>query len=476
MDIRASRKDVIWSYLGYFLRLASSFIVLPFTLRFVNEMELGLWYAFLSVGTFVNLLDFGYSNVIVKNITYAWCGAKEVKGEGFSDPIEANQPNYKLFVNIYYANKYVNLIVSLMALLISLSIGSIYIHSISSDMSGNRHLFAWAVYCFGIFANIYYNYIICALKGIGDIQRAEKAVVVSRVAHIVCSIVGLTSGLGILAMAIANVASGIVLRIASKHYLLANAEVNSAIREHKRQLRAADVKDTVKSIWVNAKKVGLTMVCSFATRQTITLLSAAYVGLGDTASYGLANQMATMLAGVCQIYFYALLPQITAQRVAQKKEELKKTVSVSYTSYWLVYILGALVLIVAGAPILKLIRSNTSLPLPLLIFTLVWVFFDYNTTMAYVVITTANVVPYVRSSCVSSVLVVLLSFLACLLGTGIWGMLAANFAVQILYNYWRWPLYVMRDVGLTVKTAFAMGLTELKTFAKGMKAARARRF
>ncbi len=82
MAVNIGKKDVIWSYLGYFFNLCTNIILMPFILRAVEGNELGLWYTFLSVGTLVNLLDFGFSPTLVRNVTYAWCGAKENKKRG----------------------------------------------------------------------------------------------------------------------------------------------------------------------------------------------------------------------------------------------------------------------------------------------------------------------------------------------------------------------------------------------------------
>ena len=49
MAVNIGKKDVIWSYLGYFFNLCTNIILMPFILRAVEGNELGLWYTFLSV-------------------------------------------------------------------------------------------------------------------------------------------------------------------------------------------------------------------------------------------------------------------------------------------------------------------------------------------------------------------------------------------------------------------------------------------
>ena len=102
MAVNIGKKDVIWSYLGYFFNLCTNIFLMPFLLRMVEGNVLGLWYTFLSVGMFVNLLDFGFSPTLVRNVTYAWCGAKEIKEEGTSE-LQGNEPNYVLFFKVLQA-------------------------------------------------------------------------------------------------------------------------------------------------------------------------------------------------------------------------------------------------------------------------------------------------------------------------------------------------------------------------------------
>lgn len=50
-------------------------ILLPVVLHFLPSDELGLWYVFLSIGTFVSLFDFGFTPQMARQITYSFSGA-----------------------------------------------------------------------------------------------------------------------------------------------------------------------------------------------------------------------------------------------------------------------------------------------------------------------------------------------------------------------------------------------------------------
>ena len=133
MSIKTRKSDVIWSYIGYFFNLCTNLILLPFILKFIQADQLGLWFTFISVGTLVNLLDFGFSPTLMRNITYAWCGAKELKSQGVS-VVLGEEPNFQLFFKVLQACKYISLAVAGAAFVILITAGSIYIHFVAREI------------------------------------------------------------------------------------------------------------------------------------------------------------------------------------------------------------------------------------------------------------------------------------------------------------------------------------------------------
>ena len=69
-------------FLGYFLNIGVSVILLPFILKYLDTNEIGLWYTFISLSVLINLIDFGFSSTITRNISYAWGGATKLLKEG----------------------------------------------------------------------------------------------------------------------------------------------------------------------------------------------------------------------------------------------------------------------------------------------------------------------------------------------------------------------------------------------------------
>jgi hypothetical protein len=65
-------------------------------------------------------------------------------------------------------------------------------------------------------------------------------------------------------------------------------------------------------------------------------------------------------------------------------------------------------------------------------------FVDYITNVYGYLIMTGNKVPFLKSSLITVVLILILNFVFNKLEFGMWGILSANFLAGLVYNYWYW--------------------------------------
>lgn len=462
MPIKTSRRDVFWSYAGYFFNISTSIIIIPFTLRLIPGAELGLWYTFLSVGALVNLLDFGFSNTLVRNITYAWCGAESLKAQGYSEKKNNNgMPNYRLFISVLKACRFISICVATAALLVLLVIGTKYITFVARNISGSNYIYAWYVFIIAVFLNIYFNYWTSTLKGVGAIEQSQKAIIISRVAQIVFSVVGLLYGFGVIALAMAYLISGFVLRISSKHMLYKYQDIQEKISLYDKEVPISEVYEIIKLVWFNAKKVGLVSISAFAITQSTTLISAAFIDLGATASYGLSLQIISVISGISQTLFTAMIPKMTDFQINCRTEDLNKLFSTAMTIFWMIYFVGMLTLLTVGLPFVNFIKSNTELPFVMVSFMGLYQLLETNHSLFATYISISNKIPYVRASLVSGVLIVIFSLIVAKYSIfGIYGLMSVQFLVQLCYNNWKWPYVVMKKLKTSPWKMYILGLNE----------------
>ena len=83
-----------------------------------------------------------------------------------------------------------------------------------------------------------------------------------------------------------------------------------------------------KDIWFNAKRSGIISLCSYATNQSLTLICSAYLGVGETAAYGLSSlQIVTAIMNVAGILMAAYQPKLINSMVLGKNDEYRKMFS-----------------------------------------------------------------------------------------------------------------------------------------------------
>ena len=219
MAIQLSKKDYIWSYVGVFLSLFSSVLLTPFVVYFLDSEIYGLWGVFQSLAGITVLFDFGFTTTFSRNINYCWNGAEalEKKSVKYSTNPE---PNFYLMKKAMHACRLVFLLISGTALLAFVTAGTGYIKYISSHLNVLETTAAWLIYAVAIFLNLYYGYYNAFLRGVGAISYVNKAMVFSRLVHILLTIILLASGLGIIGTSIAYLAYGTLFRQLGKKYFL----------------------------------------------------------------------------------------------------------------------------------------------------------------------------------------------------------------------------------------------------------------
>lgn len=470
MKIHVSKKDVIWGYLGYFFTLFTNILILPFVMKMVPSVELGLWYTFLSIGQIVSIFDGTFTGSVSRNITYAWSGLKEINKEGFSELCENSEgPNYRLLISVLATCKKIYTVISFIALFFFLTVGTLYIYRVSIDIDIKIWGSAWIIYLVAVFLNLYYSYWLTSLRGVGAIKESQQANVVAKILQIVISLVGLFCNGGIVILALAYLISNIVLRFYGKHCLFKYGEIGNCYKKYIRVIRKDELKDNFLKIWHNAKKNGISCLGAYAITQTTTLVCSAYFGLSKTASYGLALQLITAVAGVASIYFNTAKPKLTELKIGKEKtrDAFIKELSLSIFIYWLSYMLMMIVLLFIGLPVIGYIKSDTQLSAVMILFMGLYLFLETNHSLFAALIEMSNTVPYVKASLISAFAIIIFEFLVGrYTSLGIYGLMFVQFIVQICYNNWKWPSYIMREYRITPLTIIKIGAVELLNLFK----------
>lgn len=466
--ISTTKGDIVWNYLANILNHSMNVLILPFILRLLSVQELGLWYVFSSVAALVQLMDFGFAPAIMRNISYAWSGAQELKPEGISEIKLHDSRNYPLVSSLFSASRKIYLIISAASGALLLSVGSLYVASLLPPDS-EMMLIAWLIYAVAVFINLYYGYWNPMLRGMGKIKEINQALLFSRALYVVFSAVGLMLGGGLIWISFSYLISGLLLMYLSRVFF--KKSVGEDLKKFSSGSKAQTA-EMVRTIWPNARRQGIVTVGAWMTTRASTLICSSFLGLEVTAQYGLSLQLINTLGGIAGLLFSSYAPELASLKINKQKERYNRIFSRAISMQWLVSLSGILVIALAGPPLLQLIGSNSRLlPVGVLLVLGVVYFLEWNHSTFATLITLSNRVPFVTASILSGASIVILSFVSILLTPlGILGLVLAQGIVQLAYNNWHWPWMALKEDNMTIGGILSSSAREVRTAVRSLSA------
>lgn len=448
------KRDLSWAYVSQVLYSGLNIFILPVVIHKLGSAELGLWYTFTAVGAIVTMLDFGFLSTILRNLTYAWNGATDLQKEGIVKNRKNESHNYDLFANVLKTTQLIYLGMAILALIIMMSVGTIYIRDVANaELSQGQFLSAWIIYAISIAFNIFFSYWTPVLRSVGGIKQSYQIMVISKVIQLIFSLTGLMLGYGLLAIAIAyffsQASTRILSCIAFKHIKDVNDNYEIITKS---KVDFKKIKELLIVVWPNAYKQGVIAIAKFLSSKAAILLCSSFLGLTVSSQLGLSGQLFGIFITVSNVMLNAYSPTIGAYYVSGDKKKLYDTFTLLYGFQILFLLLSTICLLVWGDDILYLLHSNTELlaitPLALLFLT-DCIKNSFEVVCSYIAL--GNKIPMYRARIISSIATVLSQYLLLKFvpSLGIWGILIPSFLIIVAYNGWRWIKYIADDHGKT---------------------------
>lgn len=467
MGVEITKKDVTWSYVAKLFQIGSGLVTLPLILRLLTKEEVGMNYLMLTVSSIVGLMDFGFSPQFGRNFTYVNSGARRLCREGVEEERGGSIDWHLLSVLISTA-RFVYRRLSVLALIVMLTFGTGYIWYLTEGFTNvNNSLYIWILYSFSTYFNIYFSYYSSLLTGSGMIRESSQAAILSKSAYLVLCTVFLLLGWSLFAVVAANFIAPFVQRYVSYRAYF-KPELKARLAEQ--TVTREDILETFSVIWFNAKKLGINFIGAYAVNKMGMFIIGFFLPLATIGSYGLLTQLTTIVTGIANTMFVTYLPKVSNCRVTGDRPMLKRTISFSMLVGQIIMVTGALGIIFVAPYLLELIKSQTMLPSRLVcVLYLVVVALELNHSEFASVISTENKIPYVVPSLVSGGVIVLLTFIALKFTTlGLLGVVLVQGIVQAAYNNWRWPLWVFRELDMSISEFYGSGFDSILKTVSGL--------
>lgn len=424
-----------WAMIGVALRVGNGLITLPIALRVLSPSELGLYYTFLSLTGLALLIDFGFSQTISRNAAFAKGGASEFYATGLPEINDDCEPNWKLLANLLSTVKKWYNYLGVILIVLMIIPGTAYLTPIIKNVgSVNSYIGCWWLLAVATGFSFSSSYWISLLFGIGSTRSASYINVVSQFTGLLLLVALLLSGFGLWSYGISTCISTTILYWMSKRAFSRDArEVFDVKFEENNYARV------FSRLWPMAWRQGLVMLGAFMVQRGNTLICSTKIGLHETAKYGLTLNVLNLVFQVAAIPLSLAWPTIASLRVKRDVISIK-SIFFPRLCIGIAFSLAAiLVLFFYGNNILVAINAKTTLlgSGTLLLLSLV-LYLEFQHSQFAGLVVSENVNPFVFAALISGTAICLISWWAAT-RYGLFGMIAAQGGVQLLYNNW-WPI------------------------------------
>lgn len=461
-NIDITKKDISWSYIAKFFQIGSGFITLPLVLRMLTPEEIGMNYLMLTISSMVALLDFGFGPQFGRNFTYVNSGARRLLKEGIEyNDNDSGNIDYHLLSVLLKTAKYVYQRLSLFSLLIMLTFGTLYIYHITNGFNNvNNSLIIWILFSISTYFSINFSFYNSLLTGSGKVAEANIGTILSQGIYLISVTVFLLSGFGLIGTIIGTFISLVVkLTYCHKKYYTPTIRKNIIKKVDKKE-----IKETFDILWFNAKKLGINFLGSFAINKSAMFIIGFFLPLSVVGSYGLMIQFGTILIGIAQTLFNTYIPLFNNLRIVNNKIKIKQLICFTTLVYLIIMVLGSLSIIFIAPYILKLLNAITTLPATIvMIIYFVSLTLEGNHSNFATLIVSNNQIPFVKSCLLSGFFILLFTILVLkFTNLQILGIVIVQSIVQLSYNNWRWPLWIIKEFDINIKDFLTYSMLFIK--------------
>lgn len=460
MQIKTTKKDVLWNYVGTAFSMIGNFLLLPFLVFLLSDEMLGLWYVYVAVGNLVMLFEFGFNPTFARNFAFCWSGADRLTKEGCVRSGADKDIDSSLLAHLLGACRRVYKRITLIALFVLLVPGTLYIASVAGSLDVLEVYLSWAVFACAVLFNLYYLYYAAMLRGIGSIAIESKVKVIARLSQLALTIVLLFLGFGIIGAAIGFFTNALLYRLLSYRAFWGDGRVRS-LGLRSIRLDKARVKEVYKTVSYNAYKDGGIQISNYVSTQASSLICSSCLGLAQAGTFSIALQFATAIGNMALALMNSYRPMLQSAFQRGDGGLVNKTFSKCVLAYCVLFVAMFLVVLAIAYPLLTIFKPGASFdPLVFCGVSLYMFLFDWCALFA-AMLCNMNEIPYLKAYVITSIIGLLSSVLMVVYTPlGIWGLILGLALPQCAYNVWKWPHEASIRLRTTVIELLSMGVKD----------------
>lgn len=464
--MKIGRKELAVSTIHFVFTTITNIIVMAIVLANVSTENYAVWNVFLSIQAFVTLIDSGFGGVVLRYVSYAMLGAADISIEGVPKLTGTNEPNYKLFFEIYYYAKNIYRKFALLGLSVLIVLTGYIYYMTRKEASVHVIVLAWILFSVAVAIDMYYTYLSSVIKGMGKIKENCIIAIIVSGAAAVLKITFVLLGWGLFGLVLAYFLQLLINRILL--YLYMNTDLDRYKKNVDEGFRFDKSSSTYQAIVHNSKQLTWITVADFLTGKGRTLICSTFLSLFVVGSFSASNQLIGMVYNVALLP-YNVLRYKFGESIPQKDINTSRNVFSAIMIFFVVLMMGGgMAVLFLGDFVLALIHSETQMldraDLVLLV--------GYQIAIGILKICTTyiqyyNEQPYTMAMVIASILSVVGAVPIMILGYGIRGYLVVLLIVQVIYNLWKWPIYSYKLLAMSFWETPKRGIKYMVHIAKG---------
>tara|TARA_B100000989_G_scaffold297194_1_gene282270 strand:- start:15416 stop:16753 length:1338 start_codon:yes stop_codon:yes gene_type:complete len=437
-------KDFVWSYIAQIISIGGGIIALPLVLKYWDIIVIENYLILITLMALYAIIDGGLRINLVRITAFEKSGRIPIYGST-RDFVLENLTSQQLFNVI---NKLVFQISWIGGLFIFF-LGSIYIYLTANQESFVENIFDWILLSISQILFCRNLGVIGVLQGIGKIALANKLVAAFKGSILLSCILAVLLGFNLSGFAIGAFFCSIIIYFITQVIFLKYTEVSQVTNENI-HLSKSDINQIRLLIFKPSIRLWVVQVGAFLINRGNVLVAGLILGVSESSSFMLSIILISVAANLASSIILVYLPQINAIQVSDSRILLSSIIKKIYGIAYLIYVVAFIGIFFLGNFMLQLIGSEAKLiDSILLIIVGIISLLELNHSLAVSYLTTRNEIIFAKAALLSGLASVLMGFI---LGAtyGVLGLILAQGGVQLLYNNWRWPQLMIRDLRTTI--------------------------
>jgi O-antigen/teichoic acid export membrane protein len=416
---------ILKAYIAQFLNIASGILILPIIYFIFDETVISFWFSIVTFAGFIQMLEMGLLPTGARHISYIYHN-ESIKA-GFGSNITVN--SYIERIKFFY------LFIALGGLLLLSILFYVFVYYV---YAGNFYLYITGIlFLLSYLINIYFNWLNAFYIGISKQEVNYNFALIQRICFIFFGVLILLLTKNILFYSLS-----LILIVLITRYYQYKKYRNEHYKSEVLRATASDINETKlvsKTIISQSLDIGIVGLATFLVQKFSILIAAAFLSKTEHAQYSLTITIIYVAFGLSSTYTNLHIHSL-CEAFYKNKESFRIMLKPLYLSANTLFLILLLPIFIINFFSIEVFTSKL-LSFNLFFFLSFVLILELNHSISSTIITTMNEIPFRNSAIISSISIVCLQFLT-IEFFGVYGLIFSIFIVNLIYNNWRWPLYV----------------------------------